>query len=220
MCFRIVQPAWRAIPADVPLVDPALVSLRPILGDLHHGNNNLVILFLIVAMYYAWRRGYDIVAGLLLGLATSYKVTPALFFLYFAYKRQWRTVGWGLLGMGIFLLIVPSIVIGPEFNGECLGMWWNRMVTPFVVKGATSPQDMNQSVAAVITRLLTDIDARPGPLRRPSRPEPGVLPPVAGRLPDQGSSGSAGWRCWRSSAGPKLPIAAILGCSGKSPSWC
>ena len=86
-------------------------------------------------MYYAWRRGYDVGVGLLLGLATAYKVTPALFFVYFAYKRSWRTVGWGLLGLGIFLLIVPSVVIGPQFNGECLGMWWHRMVTPFVVKG-------------------------------------------------------------------------------------
>ena len=51
--------------------------------------------------------------------------------------------------MGIFLLIVPSLVIGPQFNGECLGMWWHRMVTPFVVKGATSPQEINQSFAGV-----------------------------------------------------------------------
>ena len=89
-----------------------LLSLRPILGDLHHGNNNLLILFLIVSMLYAWRRGYDIGAGLLLALATTYKVTPALFFVYFAYKRSWRTVFWGLLGMGIFLIIVPGLVIG------------------------------------------------------------------------------------------------------------
>jgi alpha-1,2-mannosyltransferase len=106
-------------------------------------------------MFYAWRRGYDIGAGLLLGLATSYKVTPALFFVYFAYKRSWRTVGWGLLGLGIFLVIVPSAVIGTDFNGECLGMWWHRMVTPFVVKGAASPQEINQSIPGVLMRLLT-----------------------------------------------------------------
>ena len=82
-------------------------------------------------------------------------MTPALFFVYFAYKRSWRTVGWGLLGLGIFLLIIPSAVIGPEFNGECLGMWWHRMVTPFVVKGATSPQEINQSIPGVLMRLLT-----------------------------------------------------------------
>jgi hypothetical protein len=156
MCFEMVRPPGATFP---PLFRSLilLLSLRPILGDLHHGNNNLLILFLIVAMFYAWRQGYDVVAGLLLGLATSYKVTPALFFIYFAYKRQWRTVGWGLIGMGIFLVIVPGMVIGPRFNGECLGMWWNRMVTPYVVKGATSPQENNQSLGALIARMLSDI---------------------------------------------------------------
>ena len=134
-----------------------LLSLRPILGDLHHGNNNLLILFLVVSMYYAWRKGWDIGAGLLLALATAYKVTPALFFLYFAYKRSWRTLSWGLLGLGIFLIIVPSAVIGPQFNGECLGMWWHRMITPFIVKNASSSQEVNQSLLAVLMRLLTHL---------------------------------------------------------------
>ena len=77
-----------------------LLSLRPILGDLHHGNINLLILFLIVAMFEAWRKGYDVLAGLLLGLAISYKVTPALFVPYFVYKRSWRTVGCDVPGAG------------------------------------------------------------------------------------------------------------------------
>src|SRR5262249_53876824 len=91
----------------------------------------------------------------LLALATTYKVTPALFFAYFAYKRSWRTVGWGLLGMGIFLLIVPGAIVGPRFNGECLGMWWHRMVMPFVAEGAASPQEVNQSIVGVLYRLFT-----------------------------------------------------------------
>jgi hypothetical protein len=72
------------------------------------------------------------------------------------YKRSWRTVGATMLGMGLFLLIVPSLVIGPQFNGECLGMWWQRTITPFVVKGASSPQEVNQSMIGVLTRLLTE----------------------------------------------------------------
>jgi alpha-1,2-mannosyltransferase len=154
MLLQIVRPPGSSYP---PMFRSLilLLSLRPILGDLHHGNNNLLILFLVVAMFYAWRRGYDVGSGLLLGLATSYKVTPALFFVYFAYKRSWRTVSWGLLGLAIFLVIVPSAVIGTEFNGECLGMWWHRMVTPFVVKGAASPQEINQSIPGVLMRLLT-----------------------------------------------------------------
>ena len=36
-------------------------------------------------------------------------------------------------------------------------MWWHRMVTPFVVKGAASPQEVNQSLFGVLSRLLTDL---------------------------------------------------------------
>jgi alpha-1,2-mannosyltransferase len=157
MCFEIVKPTGRSSFPPMLRSLILLLALRPILGDLHHGNNNLLILFLVMSMYYAWRKGWDVAAGLLLALATSYKVTPALFFIYFAYKRQWRTLTWGMLGLGIFLIIVPGVVIGPRFNGECLGMWFDRMITPFVVKNASSSQEMNQSLLAVLMRLLTNL---------------------------------------------------------------
>ena len=96
-------------------------------------------------------------AGLLLGLAISYKVTPALFIPYFAYKRSWRTVGFTFLGLALFLLAVPSLIIGPRFNLQCLQMWWHRMLTPFLVEGSTSPQEINQSLMGVLTRLFTEI---------------------------------------------------------------
>jgi hypothetical protein len=157
LCLRIVKPAGQPYP---PFFQSAvlILSLRPILGDLHHGNINLLILFLVVAMFEAWRRGYDVLAGLILGLAISYKVTPGLFLPYFAYKRSWRTVGGTLLGLALFLLVIPSLVVGPEFNMECLSMWWHRMLTPFLVEGAASPQEVNQSMVGVLTRLLTEIE--------------------------------------------------------------
>lgn len=154
-CFRMVRPDDRVIPSYVQAV-VLLFSFRPILGDLHHGNNNLIILFLIVSALMAWRNHYDVLAGLCLALAISYKVTPALFVPYFMYKRSWRTVGATLLGLGLFLVIIPSLVIGPQFNGECLGMWFYRILRPFVVKGVVSQQEINQSMVGVLTRLLTD----------------------------------------------------------------
>ena len=156
LCFRMVRPPGsRPLPSYVQAV-VLILSFRPLLSDLHHGNNNLVILFLVVASLYSWRKGYDVLAGLVLALAISYKVTPALFVPYFAYKRSWRTVGATFLGMGVFLLIVPSLIIGPQFNGECLAMWWQRMIGPFLTKGEGSPQEVNQSMVGVLTRLLTD----------------------------------------------------------------
>jgi len=156
MLFDIVRPATGKLPAFFRTA-VLLLSLRPILGDLHHANNNLVILFLIVTMIQAWRKGYDVLSGLLLALATSFKVTPALFFIYFAYKRSWRAFGSAILGMGLFLFIVPSLIIGPKFNYECLKTWCNRMVSPYVVRNEMSGTEINQSMPGVMIRLLTDV---------------------------------------------------------------
>lgn len=154
-CFQMVRPDDRVVPSWVQgLV--LLLSFRPILGDLHHGNNNLLILFLIVSGLLAWRKGYDVLAGLILALAIAYKVTPALFILYFLYRRSYRTVGATFLGLALFLIVVPSLVIGPSFNWACLTSWWHRMLGPFLEKGVISQQEINQSMVGVLTRLLTD----------------------------------------------------------------
>lgn len=156
LCFLMVRPTGaRTLPSWIQgLV--LLLSLRPILSDLHHGNNNLLILFLVVAALQAWRKGYDVLAGLVLALAISYKITPALFVPYFMYKRSWRTVGATMVGMFLFVFVIPSLIIGPSFNLLCLKTWWHRMMTPFLVKDFVSPQEINQSMVGVLTRLLTD----------------------------------------------------------------
>ena len=156
LCFRMARapddvrpvPAW----AQFAVI---LLSFRTILSDLHHGNNNLIILFLIVATLYAWRKGYDVLAGLALALAITFKVTPALFVPFFMLKRSWRTVGATMLGIGLFLVVVPSLILGPEFNGQCLHMWWHRMLRPFLVDDEVGDHEINQSMAGVLMRYFT-----------------------------------------------------------------
>ena len=155
MCLRMVRLGDRPVPSWVQAMI-VLLSLRPIMSDLSHGSNNIFILFLVVATLTAWRKGYDVLAGLILAYAIAFKVTPGLFLLYFAYKRSWRTVGATALGLGIFLLIVPSIFLGYEFNGICLASWWKRMLSPYVDSDFVSPQEINQSLIGVLTRLLTE----------------------------------------------------------------
>ena len=154
LVLRMARTAERPFPWwAVGLV--LLLSLRPILSDLHHGNINLLILFLIVLTLEAWRRGYDVLAGILLALAITYKVTPALFVPYFAWKRSWRTVFATCLGIGLFLLAVPAAVLGPAFNGQCLAMWWHRILSPYVTGDVMSVQEVNQSMIGVLSRLFT-----------------------------------------------------------------
>ena len=154
MCLRMVRIGSKPIPslAQALLV---LLSIRSVMSDLTHGNNNLMILFLVTSTVYAWRKGYDVLAGLILAYAISFKVTPGLFLVYFAYKRSWRTVGTALLGLGLFLLVVPSLFLGPQFNGVCLGTWWHMILSPYVSNGKIGDPEINQSLIGVASRLLT-----------------------------------------------------------------
>lgn len=167
MCSRIAAKDLARTPAWVGFLIVFLAS-RPILSDLHHGNNNLLILFLIVSSLYAWTRGYDVLAGLAMALAISYKITPALFIPYFLYKRSWRTSAAIGVGLVLFFLVIPSIVLGPSFNWELLSMWWHRILRPYVSDGVTGAMEINQSMVGVLTRLLTEIPegGRYGALRQ------------------------------------------------------
>ena len=153
-CMRMAVPPGYRFPwwAQGALI---LLCLRPILGDLHHANNNIIILSLVVATLVTWRRGHDVIAGLLLALAITYKVTPALFIPYFLYKKSWKVVAATFVGIGLFLFVVPSLVLGTEFNFRCLGSWYRRILGPFVEDGTTTTQEVNQSMVGVVSRLLT-----------------------------------------------------------------
>src|SRR5262249_22601409 len=98
--FRLVEGNGPAFPPWAKAL-VVLLSLRPIMGDLIHGNVNLFILFLVVAGLYAFHRGRQASGGLLIALAIACKVTPALFVPYLVWKRAWRALAG--CGVGLFL---------------------------------------------------------------------------------------------------------------------
>src|SRR5262245_3757967 len=89
--FRFVETPERPFPLWAKVLT-VLLSLRSISGDLLHGNVNLFILFLVVAGLAALQQARDFLAGLLIALAASCKVTPALFIPYLVWKRAWRSL--------------------------------------------------------------------------------------------------------------------------------
>jgi hypothetical protein len=55
-----------------------------------------------------------------LGLAAALKYMPAFFILYFAVRRQWKAMFATALAMAFWVLIAPSLVLGPQRNIELL----------------------------------------------------------------------------------------------------
>lgn len=169
--FRLVgpMPAWAKVAA-------VGLSLHAILGDLSHGNVNIFIAFLVVGALEAYRRGWDLVAGLVLALSVACKVTPALFLPYFGWKATWsayaasrdgrpvfaaawagggKLLAGALVGLGLWLAVVPGAVLGFGRNAELLESWYDEMVRPFVVEGKVTPEHANQSIPGIVHRLLT-----------------------------------------------------------------
>src|SRR5262245_58160673 len=99
--FRVVESPGTSFPPWAAML-AVLLSVRPILGDLSHGNVNILILFLVCAMLFAFRYQWDITAGVILALAIACKVTPALFVGYFLWKRAWRVLAGCGIGMITF----------------------------------------------------------------------------------------------------------------------
>jgi alpha-1,2-mannosyltransferase len=158
--FRFVADAGRPFPPWAQALT-VLLSIRPIVGDLQHGNINLFILFLVVAALFALLRKRDFLAGLLLALAIACKLTPALFIPYLLWKRAWRCLAGCIVGVMLFLLpgIVPGTLLGFEANQQQLTSWYREMVRPYVVENKVQAKYSNQSLVGLVFRLTTHTPA-------------------------------------------------------------
>jgi len=166
-------------------------SLHPLLGDLSHGNVNIYIAFLCMAALELFRRGWDFTAGIVLALAIASKITPALFVPYFGWKVTSAVIAairrkepvlpaiWnggakvllgGLVGLGIWLFVVPGGILGWKHNIVLLESWYEVLAKPFLVEGIITSEHINQSIPGTVVRLFDDkpssilyVDGKPVP---------------------------------------------------------
>ncbi|HEY1187612.1 MAG TPA: glycosyltransferase family 87 protein [Gemmata sp.] len=157
---RLPSPPYSAGEASAFALDLARAAavvfcLPALLGDLSHGNVNIFILFLVAAALEAFRRRLDTLAGLTLALAIACKVTPGLFVAYLAWKRCWRALGATLVGLVLWLAVVPGVTFGWDRNGELLTGWYALMVERPLLKGEITTEHPNQAVPGFVYRLFT-----------------------------------------------------------------
>src|SRR6266480_4996812 len=119
LAFRLVETPGRPWPVWAKAL-AVLLSLRPIEGDLSHGNVNLFILLVCVAALACFRKRRDFSAGGLLALAIACKVTPALFVPYLVWKRAWKTLAGCAAGLVLSFWLVPGLFFGFEQNRQYL----------------------------------------------------------------------------------------------------
>jgi hypothetical protein len=94
-------------------------------------------------------------------------MTPALFVVYFIYKRRWTSTFGAMLGIFLFIWLVPGMILGFEYNDILTREWYKQMIHP-ILKGESynTTSHSNQSFQGQLSRLLTDSIAIKAEIKR------------------------------------------------------
>ncbi len=129
---------WRR--PEVGLLLAVLVCGRFLDSNMVLGQANVIILFLLTLSLYWLNQRKEFIGGLGVALATTFKITPGLFGLYFLWSlRRWAMTG-GALGLVVFLLIAPALLLGFSKNMEYLNTFY-RAVSKSAPKSTTEQSD-------------------------------------------------------------------------------
>jgi hypothetical protein len=127
-----------------------------VIGDIQHGNTNIIVLSAIALHLWLYRQGKDLWAGAALALAICLKMTPALFLLYWLYQRNWKLLFGCAAAMVVYVAGVPLACVGPARYAELMGTWWANLIQPGLLKGAWYPIHINQSLSGTLSRYFLD----------------------------------------------------------------
>ena len=141
----LTGPAWaRRCWLAAAVVAPALIYLEPIRSNLEFGQINVVLMTLVIADCVPKRTPWP--RGVLLGLAIALKLTPAVFLVYFALRRDRRAA-----------LTAVVTFVGATFAGFVLAWrdsveYWTATVRNTQRIGSAA-LNTNQNIAAALARL-------------------------------------------------------------------
>lgn len=142
----------------VTLLPPMLVLLVFWYWEFRLNQIGNFTLFMLVLSFVLWQQGRTAWAGVPLGLAVLMKVTPGLVVVWFALKREFRTVG---VAVATVLLLGPLsdvIIFGPERARDIYIGWVNAAAKDGSHRGLIMAQRemdwRNQAIGAVLSRWL------------------------------------------------------------------
>ena len=125
-----------------------VLTFQPMLSNLWHGQVTGLIFACFCLSYWLLHRNRPLAAGLALGLIIPFKFYPALFVLYFAWRRQWRVVAGALVG-SLIILLVSLLTVGWEGN-----LAYFRVVAS-ELGGGGIPAFNNESISGFLLHAFT-----------------------------------------------------------------
>lgn len=126
--------------------------------EFHLNQIDIVTMLLLVAAFVHWQQRRTAIAGVWLGLAVLIKITPLLMLVWFALKRQYRTVAVALLTIVIAGPASDVVAFGPSKTVDHYRAWLNNAVSAGSHRALVLAQRemdwRNQGIGAVLSRWL------------------------------------------------------------------
>ena len=115
-------------------------------AEFRSGNVHFMVFSLLVIAILLVERGQTLLPACLLAFAIAVKLTPALFLLYFAWKREWRLCIYSIVLVGL-LLLLPAVLVGMDQNTMLLHKFADSAMQRL-------DESRSQSLRAFLFRLL------------------------------------------------------------------
>jgi len=104
---------WERHPLLIALFGTfALLNWHPLLAELALGQLNALLAALLLGCWIAYERGHQRASGLLLGLAVSVKLFPALLIGFFLIRKRYRVVAWASASIAL-TTVATLVALGP-----------------------------------------------------------------------------------------------------------
>jgi Glycosyltransferase family 87/WD40-like Beta Propeller Repeat len=121
----------------------------PLYRNLQFGQLYVLLMLLIVAACWAYLRGYRVLAGALVAIAAACKIFPALFFVFFLQRRDWRVLISGAITAAAATCISVAVF------GWNVHLTYLREILPWALHGEAMPPYVPvASISGVLHRLF------------------------------------------------------------------
>lgn len=159
----LVRIGHRVIPVPddrvtVALIVALVLAARFILRDLTESGPNLFLLSVVWTGILLYLGGRPVAGGILIGVSTALKMTPAIFIPYFLLKREWKTAA-AALATVVVLSVSPGLFRPSPLFWQEMRTWTGNAWHEVTGVDATQtilgkPEIRNLSLRQALTRLL------------------------------------------------------------------
>jgi len=153
-------------PLSLAAVCTVMGLMQPPFDTVAYGQIDVVLLLLLTMAFLALQRGWPLVAGLAVALATLLKLYPLLLLALLLARREWRAIAWTVTWLLLLTSLAVAVVGWPEhvtYATQVLpriggGTGWieNQTINGFLCRlltGSLAPEPVRERVVDLLTYL-------------------------------------------------------------------